>query len=261
MNMEMETKKEKAKILFWVLLDVLIALAALNLLFFVMPALDALKNSFASARVITVSAQGKTTASPDMAQISFSVLTQGQDPKSLSDDNNRKMTAVLQFVGSLNIASSDIATTGYDLQPDYRWDKFYQRNFIVGYTLTQTVQVKIRDLNQVPSVLGGLAPLGVNQIGGVTFTFQDPNKFIGIARADALAKAQKQANDMATQAGVSLGAVINIGENSYVPYPRPMYAAQSMGMGGAMSSAPVAPTIDPGTQDVTDTVNVTYALR
>lgn len=250
---------EKSKILFWVLLDILIAVAILNVLFFVMPALDGLKGSFAPARTITVSAEGMTTASPDMARISFSVVTTGADPKALSDNNNSKMNAVLQFVAGQGIASSDIATTDYNLSPNYQWDKVYQRNYIIGYTLTQTVQVKVRDLSKVASVLAGLAPLGVNQVGGVEFTFQDPNKFIAIARGDALAKAQQQAGQMAAQAGTSLGAVVNVSESSYTPPPRPMYAAY--GMGGAMSVAPVAPTVQPGTQDVTDTVSITYALQ
>lgn len=253
-------KLDTAKVWFWIGLDVLIGLAAINLLFFVMPALDGLKNSFVPSRTITVSAQGKTTVSPDMAEISFSVLTQGKNPQSLSDDNNRKMSAVLQFVASQHIASSDVATTNYNLQPDYQWDKYYQRNTIIGYTLSQTVQVKVRDLSEVASVLAGLAPLGVNQIGGVQFTFQDPNKFVGIARQDALAKAKQQADAMASAAGTSLGSIVTVSENGNIPGPRMYDMAMSAGSGG-VASAPVAPTIQPGTQDVTDTVTVIYSLR
>jgi uncharacterized protein YggE len=250
---------EKARIWFWIGLDVLIGLLAINLLFFVMPTLSALKGSFASARTITVSAQGMTTATPDMAEVSFSVLTQGQNPQVLSQNNNDKMTAVLQFVASQGVASSDIATTNYSLQPNYQWDRNTQRNFITGYTLTQTVEVKVRNLDSVAGILGGLAPLGINQISGVNYTFQDQNKYIATARANALDKAKAQADAMARQAGASLGSVVNVSESSYIPFYSKSYATGA-GVSADMAM-PTPPPLQPGTQDVTDTVTVVYALR
>ena len=242
---------------FWDVLA-LLALVLIIFLFFAMAALSGWKNSFTPTRTITVTAQGMTTATPDMAEINFSVVTQGTNPQTLSDNNNAKMSAVLQFVSSQGIASSDIATTGYDLQPNYSWDKTSNRNYITGYTLTQTVQVKIRDLTKVASVLGGLAPLGVNQIGGVNFTFQKPDEFVAIARGQAMTNAATEAAQMAAQAGASLGEVVTVNETPIIPEPQPVF--QAMGVGGVMS-APVTPTIAPGTQDVTDNVTVTYALN
>ena len=113
-----------------------------------------------------------TTATPDLAEITFSVVSTGQNPQTLQTNNTNKMNAALQFLASQNIATSDIATTGYDLEPAYNYDNTTQSNYITGYTLTQTVTVKIHDLTNVATVLGGLAPLGVNQIGGVTLYLQ-----------------------------------------------------------------------------------------
>jgi uncharacterized protein YggE len=169
------------------------------------------------------------------------------------------MASVMQFISSEGIASSDIATTGYDLSPNYTWDQASGRSSITGYTLTQTVEVKVRDLTKVASVLGGLAPLGVNEVGGVDFTFQDPNKFVSIARADALTKAGQEASEMAAQAGASLGEVVTVSESQYVPMPQPVYAA--MGEAAMPAEAPVTPTLAAGTQDVTDNVTVIYALK
>lgn len=217
------------------------------------------KSYFVPARTITVSAQGMTVATPDEALVDFSVVTQGSNPQTLSDNNNSKMSAVMQFVSSQGIASSDIATTGYDLEPNYQYDKNTGTNYITGYTLTQTVEVKVRDLTKVAGVLGGLAPLGVNQIGGVNFTFQNPNEFVAIARGDALTNAQTEAAQMAAQTGASLGEVVTVTESSNVPSPLPVYA-MSAGGAGAMS-APTMPSIAPGTENVTDEVTVTYQLN
>jgi uncharacterized protein YggE len=249
---------DNAKKWFWILLNILIAVAVVNVVFFVMPMLQKLGDGFYPSRTITVSSEGKATVSPDIAQVSFSVISQGQNPQTLSTNNNEKMSAVIQFVKSQNIDEKDIKTTGYDLSPNYQWDKTTQRNFIVGYTLTQTVLVKIRDLAKVAQVLGGLAPLGVNQIGGVSFTVDNQEAVLALARADAFRKAEAKAKEMASQAGVSLGRVLNVSEyGGGVPIPYYSAKAEMGGLGGA----PSVPTIQPGTQEVTDQITITYTLR
>ncbi len=250
--------KDSVKIWFWVLFDVFISVAIVNVVFFVMPALAQWKDSFTPARTITVTAEGKTTATPDLAELSFSVVSQGKNPADLDVSNNDKMDAVIAFVKGQGIASSDIATTAYDLSPNYQYDANANRNYVTGYTFTQTVSVKVRDLTKVASIIGGLTPLGVNQIGGVNFTFADQEKFLAVARADAIAKAEAKAVSMAADVGVSLGAVVNVGENGIVPIYQPRMEAANTMM--AVSSAAV-PTIEPGTQDITDTVTITYALK
>jgi hypothetical protein len=106
-----------------------------------------------------------------------------------------------------------------------------------------------------------LTPLGVNQIGGVNFTFNDPNTFIAVARADAMNKAEVKAAQMASAAGVSLGEVVNVSENGIIPQPVRVYSAMSSGGLAAPMAAVSAPDIQPGSQDVTDDVTITYALR
>lgn len=250
----------ESKFWFWVLLDALIAALVIGIVGVGLPAVVRWSASVPPARTITVTAQGMTTATPDLAELTFSVVTQGQDPQTLATNNTSKMNAVLQFVSSQGIATSDIATTGYDLEPTYTYNEKTQNNTITGYTLTQTVTVKIHNFASVATVLGGLAPLGVNQIGGVNFTFNDPNEFVAVARANAMSEAQAKAVQMAAQAGTALGQVVSISENSYVPQPQPLYgaAAPMVAMG---SSAASTPNIQPGSQEVTDNVTITYALQ
>ncbi len=227
-------------------------------------------SSLAPAREITVSGQGKTTATPDLAEVSFSVISQGASPDALDTDNNKKMSAVIGFVKSLGIASSDIATVNYDLSPDYASTVVNMPmipvvggapspNTIVGYTLTQTVEVKVRDFTNIAKLLGGLTPLGINQVSGVTFTFSNPDSVLAIARADAIVQAEAKAGEMAVEAGTSLGGVVSIQEYGNVPvYPMSYAAAAPMATGIANVSTP---TIEPGTQDITDQVTIIYELK
>ncbi|HVM76887.1 MAG TPA: SIMPL domain-containing protein [Candidatus Paceibacterota bacterium] len=250
---------DKGKLYFWILLDIVLVLIIVGAVFFGAPALMAMKASYPPARVITVSAQGKTSATPDLAEISFSVVTQGTNPDTLTQNNVEKMNAVLQFVKSEGISASDTATTGYDLEPTYQYDKNYNRQYIIGYQLTQTVTLKIHDFTKVAPVLGGLAPLGVNQIGGVNFTFNDQDSLIGPARDQAIAKAKTKAQEMAAASGATLGPVVNIAESGVIPPP--YYDKLAYGMGSALAANVPTPNIQPGTQDITDTVTITYALQ
>lgn len=278
-------KKDMHKLVLWYVLTFF----AIVLVVVSVGAIARWGNSFTPARTLAVSAQGKTTATPDLAEISFSVVSQGKDPNALNADNNQKMSAVITFVKSLGVASSDIATTDYNLSPNYEnttvttpvgpipmnanegagaaiapvvsGGSVIVRNSttISGYTLTQTVQVKIRDFTNIAKLLGGLSPLGINQIGGVTFTFDKPETFLAVARADAITQIKAKAAAMAGEAGVSLGEVVTVQEYGNIPVYA-MNAAVPMAE-GASSMAAVAPTIEPGTQDVTDQVTMTYALK
>ena len=250
----------KEKFYFWVLLDVLIAVIIIGVIFFAFPAFMASRASLPPARTITVTAEGKTTASPDLAEVSFSVVSQGASPEVLSTNNTNKMNAVLQFVAAQGISASDTATTAYDLSPNYQFDPTTQRQYATGYTLTQTVTIKVHDLTKVATIIGGLAPLGVNEIGGVTFTFNDQNAVVAPARADAMAQAKTKALSMASEAGASLGEPVSVAENTYIPMPQPVYNMES-GVGAMAVPSAVSPNIQPGTQDVTDTVTITYALQ
>lgn len=246
-----------AKIWFWVLFDILIGALIVSVAAFGIPALEHYSASRTPAHTVTVTAEGKTTATPNLAKFTFSVVTQGQNPQTLSDNNNTKMNAVMKFLEGQGIATSDIQTVAYNLQPNYQYPRTGTQGVIDGYTLTQSVQLKIHDLSKVASVIGGLAPLGVNQIGSVDFTFSDETSFLAKARADALTKARAEAEQMAKAAGASLGAVVHMSENTSVPIPRTIYAASAMGANVAAST----PTIQPGSEDITDNVTITYALQ
>jgi len=244
---------------FWVILDLLLLACLVEFVVFGTPAIMKYTSSLASNRTMSVSAQGQAFVTPDLAVGNFSVVTQGKNPQDLADANNQKMSAVIQFLKSQGIADKDIQTTAYNLEPNYKYDETTRRNYITGYTLTQTVTVKVRDLNKVASVVGGLTPLGVNQIGGVSFTVEDVEKYLSPARADAFQKAQVKAKEIAAENGVSLGDIISISE--YQPGPIP-YALSRIYGGGAVAAEGVAtPTIQPGTQEINDQVTLTYEVR
>ncbi len=246
---------------FWILLDVLLAGIVVNLVFFVMPAIKRFGESLAPVRTITVSAEGKTFVVPDIARTSFSVVSEGVSPTTITTENNKKICAAIDFVKGKGIDSKDVQTSGYNLSPRYEYDKNKRTTFISGYTLTQTVDIKIRDFSKIAEIIGGLPSLGINQIGGLSFTVDDPEKFLTEARKEAFEKARAKASAIVSLGGARLGRVITVGESSGGFQP-PMYARSEakLGLGGAADMAPL-PSIEPGSQEVQLTVSITYALQ
>lgn len=247
---------------FWFILDAFLVGLIIFLFLHLMPMMDRMGSSKISARTINISAEGKTTAKPDLAQFSFSVVSEGADLEKIAKENNDKVTEAVKFVKEEGISDDDIKTTQYNLNPKYEYDRNRNRSYIVGYELTQTVFVKVKELDQnigkVSKILGNLPEMGINQISGVSFTFEDPEKFLAEARTDAFEKAKTKASAIAKASGVKLGEVINVSE--YQNNPRIEYLKYGVGGGVDMASSISAP-IQTGTEEITVQVNITYALR
>lgn len=225
-------------------------------------AIPAIRNYGASlrpTRTLSVRALGKVIAEPDIAHLSFSVISEGLSPKQLQDDNHEKMNNVLTFIKNRGIAEEDIKTTAYNLSPRYEYDEIRrQASFISGYMLTQSVTIKIRDFEEVAKIIGGLAELGVNQISSATFSIEDTEVYLAEARKEAFEKAHEKARQIAKENNVRLRGVIEIYE---IASPAPYYrtfglsdVAMKRGVDGA------APDIQPGTEEITTTVNITFEL-
>jgi len=216
-------------------------------------------NSLYPSRTIVISGDGKATVTPDIAKLSFSVVSEGPDPTALQSDNSKKMTAAINFVKEKGIDAKDIKTTNYNLSPRYEYDETKRQSFITGYTLTQTVSVKVRDLGKVAEILGGLSSLGINNIGSVSFEVDEPDRYLAEARVEAFGKANKKALEMASLNGVRIKRVVNFSEYQSGPI-YPYRSLELAGKGGGDVVLPVPP-IEPGTEEITIQVSVTYEIE
>ena len=210
------------------------------------------------ARSIVVSAEGKAVVAPDIAKISFSVVTEGKDPAKLQTENTKKMNDAIAYLKSQGIDAKDIKTSQYNLSPRYDYRTSVGTPMLTGYVLNQSVLVKVRALEKAGEVLAGLIPLGVNDISSLQFDIDDPEAFIREARSQAFEKARVKAKTMAKENGVRLGKVITFSE-SQGGYPRPYYDLKEASIAGG--SLPPVPTLEAGTQEVTVQVSATYELR
>lgn len=207
---------------------------------------------------ISVTGEGKSAAMPDIAQLSFGVQIQRQPTaKAAMDQLGQRMQAILDAVKASGIEEKDITTESLSLSPAYDWNE--GRQIMRGFDASQSLRVKVRDLDTVSEVLAAATNAGANQAGGVNFTVDDPEKSRAEARQKAIAQAQAKAQTLASQLGMTLGKLQNFNEGGGYSPPMP-YAARGevMGMGGADMTATPLPA---GEQEVHVQVNLTYELK
>lgn len=214
--------------------------------------------------VISVSAEGKVDARPDMATVTLGVLSQGTTAVEVKNQNNEKVNKIIEYIKQQGVPEKDITTSQFYFYPtqDYRDG----RSIITGYQGNQTVTVKMYGIDksqeQVEKVLDGSVNSGANEIQGVQFSFKDPDDLRQQARKLAIAKAKEKAQELASEAGLKLGKVISVSENGgYYPGPIP-YAGDAYGMGGsAVAQKSVAPNVQPGSQDIIQTMTVVFEIK
>lgn len=222
-----------------------------------------------SYRSFLVSGEGKVTAIPDVAQFTFSVISQGKkDIAVLQKENTDKTNQVITFLKDQKIDEKDIKTQNYNLEPRYQYYDCTRPGLvgsaspcpppeIVGYTITQTVSVKIRDFGKIGKVVGGVVENGANVVSQLSFTINDPTSIENQAREKAIAQAREKAKLVAKAGGFRVGRLISIDEG-YVPY-----YAYGLGAGDIkLESAPSAtPTIEPGSQEVIVNITLRYEIQ
>lgn len=212
---------------------------------------------------MTVSAEGKVTATPDLATVTIGVISQGSDAASVKDQNNKKVNAIIDYIKQQGVDQKDINTSQFYFYPRQNYDN--GKSTITGYEGNQTVTVKVhgidKDQQKLETILDGVIGKGANQIQGVSLTFEDPDNLKQEARKQAIEKAKQKAQELAREAGITLGKVISVSESGSTGYPGPIpYVSKATGMGGAAMDS-VAPNIEPGSQDITETMSVVFEVK
>lgn len=221
-----------------------------------------------SFRNFSVSGEGKVVAVPDIAQFTFSVITEGgKNVADLQKQNTEKVNKAIEFVKKNGVGAKDVKTQQYSIEPKYQYHSCPRDGgvcpppSIVGYTVRQTVLVKARDFGKIGDLLSGVVQNGANSVSELQFTIDDPTEVQNEARAEAIKKAKEKAELIAEAGGFSLGQLLAIDESGapYLMYER-YSAMKTMGIGGGMDEAP-SPTIEPGSQDVTISVTLRYEIK
>lgn len=217
-----------------------------------------------SRNTITVSGVGDIYSKPDLAKMSFSVVSDAKTVVQAMSDNTGKMNAVIAFMRGQGVEDKDLATTSFNINPVYDYNQAAcgltscppSQRVLTGYEVTQSLQVKIRALDKVGAVIEGATAAGANQSGDLQFTIDNPDSLVDQARAQAIAKAKSQADEIASRLDVKLARITGFSEGSMAPAPMYDVAEKAMASGTG-----AAPNIQTGQSKVEVTVNITYEIE
>lgn len=205
---------------------------------------------------IASSASAEAKFTPDRATISISVQTKAPTAAAAAADNAKKQSAVLSSLRALGLTNEQLSTTGYSVNPEYRYDP-NRSPTLTGYTVTNTVLADIHDLKQIGKILDTALANGSNMVSSLDFYSSNTDSARHQALIDAVAKAHSDADVAAKAAGGSLGELmhLNVGGGASPQPPRPMYAAKALA-----SSAPET-QINPGQQSLTVSVSADWRFN
>ncbi len=178
---------------------------------------------------------------PDMAIVSLGVQTTGTTAAEASNANNELMTAVIAAVKAAGIEDTDIQSTSIGLSPVYAQPSRDDPNApptITGYRATNTVSVRVLDLDQVGAILSAGLGAGANQLGGISFALQDRTQPYLDALAAATLDARRKADAIAVAAGMVVSGIVEITEESG-GIPRPLAASIAYAERGFGGAAPI----------------------
>jgi uncharacterized protein YggE len=202
---------------------------------------------------ITVNGEATIAAEPDQAQIDIGVTTQARSAPEASRENAERLARVLAEVKKLLSKADEVKTSGYSLNPQYRYPQGGKPE-IVGYIANNIVRIKTAKLDDVGKLIDAAMQAGANNINRLVFTLKDEEA----ARLDALRQASAKAKAKAEAIAASLGlkilriASVTEGERSF----QPIFRQTPMARGEALAAQAPTP-VEPGTVDVKSTVSLT----
>jgi uncharacterized protein len=210
---------------------------------------------------ISIQGRGQIVSAPDTASVTLGVTTAGKTAREALDANTRAMTSLISALQAARIEAKDIQTSGFSVNPQYVYpDRDASGNTppprITGYTVSNGVDVKVRQLTALGAILDQVVSAGGNTINGVSFSVEDPAKLLEEARKAAFADAEAKARTYADAAGVGLGPVLSIAEGAQDDSgPRP-YLLKTMA-----APAAAAVPVQPGELTFDVNVSVVWSLK
>jgi uncharacterized protein len=215
-------------------------------------------------RTIQVSGTGEVYTKPDLAITSFSVVTEKKTVEEALLENTRKMNGVIEAIKAEEVEEKDLKTTSFSIYPRYEWRKSEDISFypegervLVGYEISQSLQVKIRNMERIGEIIQKATRAGANQVGNLQFAVDKEEEFKDQAREKAIEKAKEKAETLSLQLGIKLVKIVGFSESSQVPR-YDYYEKSALGMGGEEEASP---QIESGENKIEVSVIVIYEIN
>lgn len=217
---------------------------------------------------ITVNGKGETISIPDVATFSFSVTETAKMVDEAQAKATTKINTALKALKDNGVKERDIKTIYYTINPHYDYVDGIcvaggpcrpGQSTLSGYDVSQSIEVKIRDLKKSGALFATIGSLDVQNVNGLIFSIDDIDAVKEKAQKLAIENAREKAESLAKQLGVHLVRITSFfDQNDEPPIPTYGMMGEVMPMKTASASAPQIPA---GEQKITSKVSITYEIR
>ncbi len=228
-----------------------------------------------ATNIITILGHGEMFVAPDIATFTFTIISKKATVADAQADVTQKVNAITAYLSGAEVAEKDIKTIDYLVSPQYEYLQAQcptssspssvgsvatvycppGKQVLKGFQARQTTMVKVRNIAKVGDILDGVGSVGVTEMSGLDFTFDDPDAMDDKVRDKAIVDAKAKAKILAKSLGVSLVRIVSFTENSGLDSPRQMY-------GMLINEEKVqVPQIFVGQNKITNDVSITYEIR
>jgi uncharacterized protein YggE len=213
--------------------------------------------------VVSVSGEASVMVVPDVAHVFLGVETREYSAHAAQQENSITMTAVLNAITALGIDDSDIQTTHFHMHPVHSWSAERDQPQIIGYSVSNSIHITVRDIDMAGEVLAAASAAGANMASNVSFGLLDVSRAYNEALALAVADATAKARVIAHALNRNLGVVANVSEfggmGGFMPFPQPRAMATGMVMADSGVFGGGVP-VQSGELAVTARIQVTFFL-
>jgi uncharacterized protein YggE len=204
---------------------------------------------------LDINATGEVTRVPDVAVISAGVVTRSTSATGALQEAADRMQRMIGALKRAGIEDRDIQTSNVSLNPEYRYPE-NQSPQLTGYTASNQLTIRFRDIRNSGKILDALVAQGANQISGPSLTIDKPEAALDEARANAIAAGRARAELYARSLGLHVLRVVAVSESGGYAVPPP---APPMPMMARMEAAQTK--IEPGEQKLQVSVAMTFELQ
>ncbi|HEY4488299.1 MAG TPA: SIMPL domain-containing protein [Candidatus Paceibacterota bacterium] len=244
----------------------LLAILLVVLTLYVLKSYQYIGSGVSASNTISVSGHGEVSAVADIASFSVTVRERATTVVPAQDTASDKSNAIIAYLKKEGVEAKDIKTSDYNISPRYEYASTVCREGycppgeqqLVGYEVSMTVTVKVRDTTKAGALLSGVGSLGASEVSGLSFTIDDEEALQYEARGEAITEAREKAAELSGQLGVRLVRVVGFSESGNYPTPYAFGRASIAEDSVALKATPEIPT---GENKIVSDVTITYEVR
>jgi uncharacterized protein YggE len=210
-------------------------------------------------RTVTATGSGRLLLPPDMATLTFSVVTRDESPEVARSANAEASRLALDSIRELGVEETDIRLEHLSLNPVREWDPETRKHIDRGFEVSRSVVVTLKDLDLVPTVVANVVQKGANRIGNIRYGLSTRQEHEREALSLAVADARARAATMVEGLDESVGRPVQVSEE-IADRPVPVYRAEAM-LAYDKGAEPTPEAYAPGEIEVRARVVVVFEIE